>query len=350
MDCCHLLQPCTPLPTHQDTYFTLMPAYQGLPSLDAVKYKRVLFGGFPCYSSATPLAPAFDRVLQLGDASASQSPLSFGGFGSLLRHISRLSGAISHALQDDKLSHQELSWIHPYQPSLSAAWLFQRSMSMPVGQQQGVQGQQQEGQQQQKRQLLPGLGSHLGDCAALGAASTAAATAAGRQSLAAAAASAMSAAAAGVVAAAPSSSLSRTSSSRSSPATDTRGKASATSAGAAAAPSAAAAAKPSWLQQLLLLPANHINALLGANFMVMAVLGQRVLKPFLQDTLQLGPLAATMGGMMIVKPLVIARVFLQVRQQQGVHSSGSYWSYADRLFADTPPASICLWCDAMTLI
>jgi hypothetical protein len=316
----HLLAySATPQPpsAHQDTYFTLMPAYQGLPSLDTVKYKRVLFGGFPCYSSATPLVPGFDRVLQLGDASASQSPLSFGGFGSLLRHISRLSGAISHALQDDKLSRQDLSWIHPYQPSLSAAWLFQRSMSMPVGQQQEVQMEQkqQKGQQQQHQQLLPGLGSHLGDCAAVGAASTAAATAAGQQSLAAAAASAMSAAAAGVVAAAPSSSLSTNT--KGNPTTSTSSKTnSSASAGAAGAPSTAAS-QPSWLQKLLLLPANHINALLGANFMVMAVLGQRVLKPFLQDTLQLGPLAATMGGMMLVKPLVIARVFLQVRNSSG---------------------------------
>jgi hypothetical protein len=30
----------------------------------------------------------FDRVLQLGDASATQSHLSFGGFGTMLRHSS----------------------------------------------------------------------------------------------------------------------------------------------------------------------------------------------------------------------------------------------------------------------
>lgn len=75
----------------QDTYFSLLPSYQSLPSLDAIKFKRVLFGGFPCYSSATPLAPSFDRVLQLGDASATQSPLSFGGFGSLLRPFCQLA-------------------------------------------------------------------------------------------------------------------------------------------------------------------------------------------------------------------------------------------------------------------
>lgn len=37
---------------------------QGIP-LDQLKFKRVLFGGFPCYSNG-PLAPAFDRVMQVG--------------------------------------------------------------------------------------------------------------------------------------------------------------------------------------------------------------------------------------------------------------------------------------------
>jgi hypothetical protein len=37
------------------------------------------------------------------------------------------------------------------------------------------------------------------------------------------------------------------------------------------------------------------------------------MKPFLQDSLQLGPLAAALTGMVLVRPLVIARVLLQVR-------------------------------------
>lgn len=38
------------------------------------------------------------------------------------------------ALADDRLARSDLSWLHPYQPSLSASWLFQRSMSFGVGQ------------------------------------------------------------------------------------------------------------------------------------------------------------------------------------------------------------------------
>mgnify|MGYP006304152027 CR=1 FL=1 len=34
------------------------------------------------------------------------------------------------------------------------------------------------------------------------------------------------------------------------------------------------------------LPANHVNEVLGCNFDIMRVLGDRVLRPFLQDTIQ----------------------------------------------------------------
>lgn len=37
--------------------------------------------------------------MQVGDASGIQSPLSFGGFGALTRHMGRLRGAITEALQ-----------------------------------------------------------------------------------------------------------------------------------------------------------------------------------------------------------------------------------------------------------
>jgi hypothetical protein len=41
-----------------DAYFALLPAYQGLGSegLEALRFKRVLFGGFPCYADS-PLKP-----------------------------------------------------------------------------------------------------------------------------------------------------------------------------------------------------------------------------------------------------------------------------------------------------
>ena len=41
--------------------------------------------------------------MQIGDASGIQSPLSFGGFGALTRHLRRLTNAVSEALEADCL-------------------------------------------------------------------------------------------------------------------------------------------------------------------------------------------------------------------------------------------------------
>ena len=47
------------------------------------------------------------------------------------------------------------------------------------------------------------------------------------------------------------------------------------------------------------LPPDHVNRLLRCNFGVLRLLGDRVMRPFLKDTLQLGPLAAMMAGMLL---------------------------------------------------
>ena len=47
--------------------------------------------------------------LQVGDASSSSSPLSFGGFGSMLRHLPRLAEGINDALERDQLSQRSLA-------------------------------------------------------------------------------------------------------------------------------------------------------------------------------------------------------------------------------------------------
>ena len=79
-----------------EDYWHIMPEYQGVP-LSALQPQRILFGFFPTYR-ASPLPSGFDRVLQVGDASGIQSPLSFGGFGALTRHMPRLVSAITDAL------------------------------------------------------------------------------------------------------------------------------------------------------------------------------------------------------------------------------------------------------------
>lgn len=111
-----------------EDYWRLMPQYQGV-DIEALDIKRVLFGCFPTYRDS-PLKPGMNRVMEIGDASGIQSPLSFGGFGALTRHLGRLSHAVEEALNADCLEKRDLMLMSPYYPSLSVVWLFQHAMSV----------------------------------------------------------------------------------------------------------------------------------------------------------------------------------------------------------------------------
>jgi lycopene cyclase CruP len=111
-----------------EEYWTLLPDYQHC-SLDDLRLKRALFGFFPCYRDS-PLRLPWDRCVAIGDSSGNQSPLSFGGFGAMLRHLDRLTTGIHEALECDCLTSKALGLLQPYQPNVSATWLFQKSMSV----------------------------------------------------------------------------------------------------------------------------------------------------------------------------------------------------------------------------
>ncbi|MEM6501271.1 MAG: FAD-binding oxidoreductase [Cyanobacteria bacterium P01_C01_bin.89] len=118
-------------------YYDQMPAYQGLEgNPDALwrslEVKRALFGMFPSYKNS-PLSAPCDRLIFVGDSSGCQSPLSFGGFAALLRHLPRLTDGIHSALTSEKLDKKSLNELQPYQPNLSVTWLFQQSMSVKPG-------------------------------------------------------------------------------------------------------------------------------------------------------------------------------------------------------------------------
>jgi len=123
------------LSSMMEDYWNLLPVYQ--PSIkdpeQDLDIKRVLFAYFPTYKDS-PLQPNWSRILAVGDASGIQSPLSFGGFGALTRHLQRISGAVSQALDDDCLHKDDLSTINAYTPNLSATWMFQKAMSVRMGQ------------------------------------------------------------------------------------------------------------------------------------------------------------------------------------------------------------------------
>ena len=118
-----------------DDYWKLLPQYQ--PSIENPEsdllIDRVFFAYFPTYKES-PLATGFDRILAVGDASGIQSPLSFGGFGTLTRHLGRVTEAATEALDYGLLRKEDLAEINPYTPNLSASWMLQKAMSVRMGQ------------------------------------------------------------------------------------------------------------------------------------------------------------------------------------------------------------------------
>lgn len=123
------------LETLMDDYWKLLPVYQPSiknPETD-LDFKRVLFAYFPTYTDS-PLKPNWSRVLPVGDASGIQSPLSFGGFGALTRHLKRITIAVDEALEYNLLHKNYLAEINAYTPNLSATWMFQKAMSVRMKQ------------------------------------------------------------------------------------------------------------------------------------------------------------------------------------------------------------------------
>ncbi|MEG4197074.1 FAD-dependent oxidoreductase [Microcoleus sp. Pol12A5] len=120
------------LETLFEEYLRLLPQYQNV-ELEQLKFQRALYGIFPCYRQS-PLKMPWNRILPVGDSSGSQSPLSFGGFGAMVRHLKRLTLGIEEALTSDSLDKNSLALLQPYQPNLSVTWLFQRSMSAAMNQ------------------------------------------------------------------------------------------------------------------------------------------------------------------------------------------------------------------------
>jgi lycopene cyclase CruP len=115
-----------------EEYLRLLPEYQGV-ELSQLQLQRALFGFFPSYRQS-PLQTPWHRILPVGDSSGNQSPLSFGGFGAMVRHLKRLTVGIYEAIQTEQLSAKALAQLQPYQPSLSVTWLFQKAMSVGVNQ------------------------------------------------------------------------------------------------------------------------------------------------------------------------------------------------------------------------
>ncbi|GMH73895.1 hypothetical protein TrLO_g7980 [Triparma laevis f. longispina] len=80
----------------------------------------------------SPIQMDFDRIVSVGDASGVQSPLSFGGFGAMLRHLNRYSDSLTEAISENVTSKNDLNLMNGYLPNQACTWMFQKSMSVPM--------------------------------------------------------------------------------------------------------------------------------------------------------------------------------------------------------------------------
>lgn len=107
-----------------EQYFTLLPTYR---NSDSARHLKPVFGYIPARHGRTGRTAA-RGLLCLGDSAAGQSPLTFCGFGSFVRHIGRVASLVTFALKHDLLEESHLGLISPHQANLRVAWVFSRFM------------------------------------------------------------------------------------------------------------------------------------------------------------------------------------------------------------------------------
>lgn len=91
------------------------------------EHLRPVYGFIPSRHGACH-APRARGVLTIGDAAAYQSPLTFCGFGSHVRHLGRVVDLADYALRHGVLEADDLAQVSAHQANVSMMWAFARFM------------------------------------------------------------------------------------------------------------------------------------------------------------------------------------------------------------------------------
>lgn len=103
-----------------ETYFEKLPTYKK-PSNDFRIHKPV-FGIIPAYHHdgfGKTRVTADDGILLLGDAASLASPLTFCGFGSMVRNLERTVSKLATALSQNATAKSDLDAISAYEPNVA---------------------------------------------------------------------------------------------------------------------------------------------------------------------------------------------------------------------------------------
>ncbi|MEI6847902.1 MAG: hypothetical protein WCK32_07700 [Chlorobiaceae bacterium] len=104
-----------------ETYFRTLPEYKK-PGKEFVIHRPV-YGIIPAYfhdGFSRTREIADDRILLFGDAASLGSPLTFCGFGSMVRNLAHLTADLDQAISKNNLSKKELEKISAYEPNVAS--------------------------------------------------------------------------------------------------------------------------------------------------------------------------------------------------------------------------------------
>lgn len=107
--------PARPLRALYERFFATLPRYK---RGDATMLKPT-YGFIPAYSRLRPMPAARDRVLLVGDAAGRHSPLTFCGFGSMIRSFLPVADALRERLGDDRVDARALASVWREPPGLA---------------------------------------------------------------------------------------------------------------------------------------------------------------------------------------------------------------------------------------
>lgn len=118
-----------PLLSLYERYFETLPRYKRGP----LRLVRPTYGYIPAYTRLRPMpASPCDRVFLVGDAAGRHSPLTFCGFGSMIRSFLPISEGLLQLLASDRLDSSSLASLWSEPPALKVLGGLTLMMSPPL--------------------------------------------------------------------------------------------------------------------------------------------------------------------------------------------------------------------------
>ena len=104
-----------------EAYFSKLPEYKK-PGANFTIHRPV-YGIIPAYfhdGAGCTRAVSSERIALLGDAASLASPLTFCGFGSVVRNLDRMTSGLDKAMRENKLGAEDLAKISAYEPNVAS--------------------------------------------------------------------------------------------------------------------------------------------------------------------------------------------------------------------------------------